>query len=116
MATAHTVRTETGRGNRFAVRAGSQHHEPVLSVRGLSVEVGGRLTLEDATFTVRAGDKVGLVGRNGAGKTSLLKVLGGEAQPAAGTVLRQGNLGYLLQDVRPQGAGVDANALSHILS
>jgi len=65
---------------------------------------------------VRAGEKVGLVGRNRAGKTSLLKVLGGETQPAAGTVLRQGALGYLLQDVRPEGAGVDATALSHILS
>src|SRR5437764_6582843 len=88
----------------------------VLQARSLSVEVGGRLTLVEATFTVRAGDKVGLVGRNGAGKTSLLKVLGGETQPAAGTVLRQGALGYLLQDVRPEGAGVDATALSHVLS
>src|SRR5436305_3894617 len=116
MATAHTVRTETGRGNRFAVRAGSQHHEPVLSVRGLSVEVGGRLTLEDASFTVRAGDKVGLVGRNGAGKTSLLKVLGGEAVPAAGTVVRQGALGYLPQDPRAQGRSAGTTALAHVLS
>src|SRR5436190_20862130 len=102
--------------NSFAVPRRSHENGRVLQVRDLSVEVGGRLTLEDATFTVRAGDKVGLVGRNGAGKTSLLKVLGGEAQPAAGTVLRQGDLGYLLQDVRPEGAGVDATALSHILS
>ena len=50
---------------------------PVLQVRGVSVEVGGRLVVEGAAFTVRAGDKVGLVGRNGAGKTSLLQVLGG---------------------------------------
>ena len=51
-------------------------------VRDLSVEVGGRLTTSGATFTLRAGDKVGLVGRNGAGKTSLLKVLAGEAPVA----------------------------------
>ncbi|HEV7888860.1 MAG TPA: ABC-F family ATP-binding cassette domain-containing protein [Acidimicrobiales bacterium] len=88
----------------------------MLQVRDLSVEVGGRLTLADATFAVRAGDKVGLVGRNGAGKTSLLKVLGGESQPAGGTALRQGALGYLPQDPRPQGSGVEATALSHILS
>jgi len=80
------------------------------------VEVGGRLTLVEASFTVRAGDKVGLVGRNGAGKTSLLKVLGGEAEPAGGAIVRQGGLGYLSQDPRPQGEGVDATALSHILS
>jgi ATPase subunit of ABC transporter with duplicated ATPase domains len=88
----------------------------VLQARDLSVEVGGRLTLVEATFTVRVGDKVGLVGRNGAGKTTMLKVLGGERETAGGVVLRQGALGYLPQDPRPQGAGIDATALSHILS
>jgi ATPase subunit of ABC transporter with duplicated ATPase domains len=88
----------------------------VLQARDLSVEVGGRLTLVEASFTVRAGDKVGLVGRNGAGKTSLLRVLGGEAPAANGVVVRQGGLGYLPQDPRPQGSGVDSTALSHVLS
>ena len=88
----------------------------MLQVRDLSVEVGGRFTLVEASFAVRAGDKVGLVGRNGAGKTSLLRVLAGENQPAGGTVLRQGELGYLLQEARPRGQGVEATALSHILS
>jgi len=88
----------------------------VLSVRNLSVEVGGRLTLEEASFTVRAGDKVGLVGRNGAGKTSMLKVLGGEREPAGGVVHVQGGLGYLPQEPRPHGEGVDATALSHVMS
>ncbi|MDQ1397179.1 MAG: hypothetical protein QOG64_2438 [Acidimicrobiaceae bacterium] len=88
----------------------------MLQTRDLSVEVGGRLTLEGASFTVRAGDKVGLVGRNGAGKTSLLRVLGGDDPPAGGLVHHQGALGYLPQDPRPVGSGVDATALSHILS
>ena len=51
-----------------------------------SVEVGGRFTLTGASFSLHAGDKVGLVGRNGAGKTSMLKVLAGEAPAAAGVV------------------------------
>jgi ATPase subunit of ABC transporter with duplicated ATPase domains len=88
----------------------------MLQVRDLSVEVGGRLTLADASFTVRAGDKAGLVGRNGAGKTSLLRVLGGESPAHSGVVLRRGGLGYLPQDPRPHGSGMDATALSHILS
>ena len=88
----------------------------MLEARGLSVEVGGLLTLEEGTFSVRAGDKVGLVGRNGAGKTSLLEVLGGHAPPAAGRVMRKGAVGYLPQDPRPRGEGVDATALSHVLS
>ncbi|MDQ3107798.1 MAG: ATP-binding cassette domain-containing protein [Actinomycetota bacterium] len=88
----------------------------MLQARSLSVEVGGRLTLVEATFTVRAGDKVGLVGRNGAGKTSMLKVIAGEAPPYAGAVTHQGDFGYLLQEARPRGSGVDSTALSHILS
>ena len=54
-----------------------------LDVRELSVEVGGKTVVSDLSFTLRAGDKMGVVGRNGAGKTSLLKVLGGEAPAAA---------------------------------
>ncbi|MFI5040555.1 MAG: ribosomal protection-like ABC-F family protein [Acidimicrobiales bacterium] len=88
----------------------------MLSVRNLSVEVGGRLTLVEASFTVRAGEKVGLVGRNGAGKTTMLKVIGGELESAGGVVSVQGGLGYLPQDPRPQGEGVDSTALSHVLS
>ncbi|MBW3669059.1 MAG: ATP-binding cassette domain-containing protein [Actinobacteria bacterium] len=88
----------------------------MLQVRDLSVEVGGRLVVESASFTVHPGDKAGLVGRNGAGKTSMLKVLAGEAPPFSGTALRRGGLGYLSQDPRSRGQGVDATALSHILS
>jgi ATPase subunit of ABC transporter with duplicated ATPase domains len=86
----------------------------MLSVRNLSVEVGGRLTLDEASFTVRAGDKVGLVGRNGAGKTSMLKVIAGETEAAAGVVHITGGVGYLPQDPRPsEKAGT---ALAHVLS
>ncbi len=88
----------------------------MLEARSLSVEVGGRLTLVDASFAVRAGDKVGLVGRNGAGKTSMLKVIAGESPPHSGTVTHRGDFGYLLQEARPRGSGVEATALSHILS
>src|SRR3989442_10984496 len=62
----------------------------VLQVRSLAIDVAARRVLSDASFTVAAGDKVGLVGRNGAGKTSLLKVLAGEHDPEAGMGLRPG--------------------------
>jgi ATPase subunit of ABC transporter with duplicated ATPase domains len=88
----------------------------VLEARHLKVEVGGRVTLDDASFMVRAGDKVGLVGRNGAGKTSLLKVLGGENPPAEGTVTVQGRLGFLTQDPRALRHVSNATGLSHVLS
>ena len=88
----------------------------MLSVRDLSVEVGGRVTLRAATFTVRAGDKVGLVGRNGAGKTTMLKVLAGERPAYDGAVQRAGALGYLTQDPLGESRGVESTALSHVLS
>jgi ATPase subunit of ABC transporter with duplicated ATPase domains len=88
----------------------------VLQVRDLSVEVGGRLTTVGASFSLHAGDKVGLVGRNGAGKTSLLKVIAGDASPAAGIVSRPPSLGYLAQDPPSEGRGIDGTALSHVLS
>ena len=68
--------------------ARSCEHGRMLQVRELAVEVGGNVILDGASFSIRARDKVGLVGRNGAGKTSLLKVLGGAADPYAGVVHR----------------------------
>jgi ATPase subunit of ABC transporter with duplicated ATPase domains len=88
----------------------------MLQVRNLSVEVGGRYTLTDGSFSLRAGDKAGLVGRNGAGKTSLLKVLGGENEAAGGVIMRGERVGYLPQDPKARGAGIDSTALSHVLS
>jgi len=88
----------------------------VLQAHGLSVSVGGRLVVESTDFTVMPRDKVGLVGRNGAGKTSLFRVLGGQAEPFDGRVVRKGGLGYLPQDPR-MGPDADARtAVSHILS
>ncbi len=98
-----TDRRERRTGSLRERAARSRDHGWVLQVRELSVEVGGSLILEGASFSIRARDKVGLVGRNGAGKTSLLKVLGGAADPAAGLVDRVGGLGYLPQDPRLDG-------------
>ena len=91
------------------------NNSSVLQVRNLAIDVVARRVLSDASFTVAAGDKVGLVGRNGVGKTSLLKVLAGEDDPAAGLVLRRGTLGYVPQNPRPR-AEATQTALSHILS
>jgi ATPase subunit of ABC transporter with duplicated ATPase domains len=88
----------------------------VLQVRELAVEVGGSVIMDGVSFSIRARDKVGLVGRNGAGKTSLLKVLGGAADPFAGVVHRSGGLGYLPQDPRLDGVDDTTTAVRHILS
>jgi len=87
----------------------------MIQARGLAIDVAARRVLSDASFTVAAGDKVGLVGRNGAGKTSLLRVVAGEHDLQAGVVLRRGTLGYVPQNPRPR-AEAAQTALWHILS
>ena len=72
----------------------------VIVASGIELRAGPRLLLGGASFRIAPGDRVGLVGRNGAGKTTLTKVLAGEGQPAAGTVTRSGDVGYLPQDPR----------------
>ena len=88
----------------------------MLQVKNLTVEVGGRNVVQGASFQVMPRDKVGIVGRNGAGKTSMFKVLGGEADPAAGTVTRSGMYGYLSQDPRTSKEQEAKSAISHVLS
>ncbi len=72
----------------------------MLSVKDLEIRVGARLLMEGVTFRIDKGDKVGLVGRNGAGKTTMTKTLAGETQPNAGVIDRVGEVGYLPQDPR----------------
>ncbi len=88
----------------------------MLQVQSLTVEIGGRNVVEAASFTVMARDKVGLVGRNGAGKTSLFKVLGGESESSGGKITRSGGFGYLPQDPRIAGVLDGRTAITHILS
>jgi len=72
----------------------------VITVSDLELRVGARLLMDEVSFRIDSGDKIGLVGRNGAGKTTMTKVLAGESAPTAGTVERRGEIGYLPQDPR----------------
>ncbi|HVE99562.1 MAG TPA: ABC-F family ATP-binding cassette domain-containing protein [Mycobacteriales bacterium] len=72
----------------------------MLTAADLELRAGARVLIERAGLRIAPGDRVGLVGRNGAGKTTLLRVLAGEGIPAAGTVTRTGQVGYLPQDPR----------------
>src|SRR5438270_241815 len=87
----------------------------MLQVRNLAIDVVAKRVLSEASFTVAAGDKVGLVGRNGVGKTSLLKVLAGENDAAGGVVLRRGPLGYITKNPRPRAQDAQT-AIAHVLS
>ncbi len=86
-------------------------------VRDLTISNGLRTLVSEASFTVQAGDKLGLVGRNGAGKTTMMRTLAGQRLPETGTVLRSGNVGYLSQESElPDPERTDVTALERILA
>ncbi|HET9946431.1 MAG TPA: ATP-binding cassette domain-containing protein, partial [Actinomycetes bacterium] len=67
--------------------AGSRLGKRVYDVEDATVEVGGRVLLDHLTWQLGPGDRVGVAGVNGSGKTSLLRLLTGELRPAAGRVV-----------------------------
>ncbi|MDQ0093478.1 ABC-F family ATP-binding cassette domain-containing protein [Paeniglutamicibacter psychrophenolicus] len=86
----------------------------MISVADLELRAGARLLMEGVSFRIDKGDKIGLVGRNGAGKTTMTRVLAGETAPAGGSVTSTGTIGYLPQD--PRTPNMEQLARDRILS
>ncbi|MCP4115638.1 MAG: type I secretion system permease/ATPase [Desulfobacteraceae bacterium] len=83
-----------------------------LEVRNAGLDLGDKTILQDVSFTLKPGESMGLIGHNGAGKTSLCRMLLGIWEPSSGEVLLDGKeaarlapeslgpfVGYLPQDV-----------------
>ena len=71
----------------------------MISVEGLKVEFGVTPLFEDVSFVINKKDRIALVGKNGAGKSTMLKILSGLQRPTEGTVAVQRgvSIGYLPQ-------------------
>jgi ATPase subunit of ABC transporter with duplicated ATPase domains len=80
----------------------------VITATDLELRAGSRILLSGATLRVQPGDRIGLVGRNGAGKTTSMRVLAGEGEPYGGTIGSTGPIGYLPQDPREGDLSVPA--------
>ena len=65
---------------------------PLLSVDNVSIAFGAEALLDQASFQIDPGERVGLIGRNGTGKTTLLRLLAAEIQPDSGEIWRQPGL------------------------
>ena len=72
----------------------------LLSAEHLSINFGSRQLLSDVNLYLNDGDKVGIIGINGTGKSTFLKVLAGRQEPDEGTVSRDPNVqvSYLPQN------------------
>jgi len=73
----------------------------MLNIHNLSVSFGGTYLFEEVTFRLGSGDRVGLVGKNGAGKSTMLKILSGDIAPDSGVIAteKEIRMGFLRQDI-----------------
>ena len=73
----------------------------LIGLQNVTFEFGSRIIVSNATWHIQPGERIGLVGYNGTGKSTLLKVLVGEYQPSVGAVERgkEVTIGYLHQDL-----------------
>ena len=74
----------------------------MISVEGLKVEFGVKPLFSNVTFVINERDRIALVGKNGAGKSTMLKILCGQEHPTAGhvAVSTDTTIGYLPQVMR----------------
>ncbi|AXT62629.1 ATP-binding cassette domain-containing protein [Aquimarina sp. AD10] len=73
----------------------------MLNIHNLSISFGGEYLFEEISFMLSAGDRVGLVGKNGAGKSTMLKILSKEQEPDSGQIAmdKEVKIGFLKQDI-----------------
>ncbi len=87
----------------------------MFQLNDLSKSFGGRTLFRDVIWQIMPGDRWGLVGPNGVGKTTLLKIFAGDERADTGTITRPkaSTLGYLAQEVR---RGTGASVLAEVVS
>src|SRR5580765_5384079 len=73
----------------------------LLGLQNVTFEFGARVIVEDATWHIQPNERIGLIGYNGTGKSTLLKVFTGQYQPSKGTVEKgkETTIGFLHQDL-----------------
>lgn len=73
----------------------------MMNIHNLSISFQGEYLFEDITFKLGNGDRVGLIGKNGAGKSTMLKILSREMEPDTGQIAtdKELKIGFLKQDI-----------------
>ena len=100
----------------WTVPAPAKLPDPLLQIRGAAVGYGERRVLENVSMFLEPGDRVGLLGRNGAGKSTFMKLLAGVLEPFSGErkAARDLAIGYFAQSQVEELAG-DATPLALML-
>ena len=73
----------------------------MLNIHNLSVSFQGDYLFQEISFRLGAGDRIGLIGKNGAGKSTMLKIIAGEQEYDSGQIAKDKDLriGFLKQDI-----------------
>src|SRR5256886_1275454 len=81
-------------------RSGSEITPAILTATALKVRYNEQIVLDGASLTIHERDRIGMVGRNGSGKSTFLRILAGLQQPDSGEITRRRDLmiGYLPQE------------------
>ncbi|HWD61262.1 MAG TPA: ABC-F family ATP-binding cassette domain-containing protein [Humibacter sp.] len=87
-----------------------------LRAEGVSRSYGERSVLTDVSLTVPPGARVGLIGENGVGKSTLLRILSGAEEPDQGSISRPARTGFLWQEVRFAPGDTLASLVEHALA
>jgi len=76
----------------------------MISIDNVTIRFGAEVLFDQVSFQVNPGDRIGLVGRNGAGKTTILNLIDGRQEPDEGRIVRSGGteVGYLPQQMKHQ--------------
>ena len=93
---------------RLEVATGGQTGKIVAALEDVGMRYGERVLIDKLTTTILRGDKIGLIGPNGCGKTTLLKLILGQLQPTSGTIKLGSNLNVAYFDQMRAGLKLDA--------
>jgi len=83
-----------------------------LQIENLTKSYGDRLLFSDVTFGINRGDKIGLIAKNGTGKTTMLRIIAGLESADSGSVTRRSGLRVAMVEQKPDFGGVDATPVS----
>ncbi len=92
----------------------SRTGKTVAELSDLRVELGGKRLIDGLDLTIQGGERIGIIGKNGAGKTSLLRVLLGSLAPTAGTVNIGVNTQFAYFDQERAGLDDDKSIIANV--
>lgn len=84
----------------------------LLQVESLTKSYGDRLLFGDVTFGINQGDRIGLIAKNGTGKSTMLRIIAGMEEPDSGNIIRRNGLKVAMVDQQPDLGGLGSTALT----